>query len=275
MRLRDLLAALLMTGVLALSLMGCAATDIPPKGPTGQAGQPTDPTQPAPTPVPTFTVTGSIKEIAASAKVISLTETIEGFDSVAVTDKTVFVSKDESVKSLADLKPGSQIEAVGQASGSSAILADTIRIIAGPSSAPAGDGKWDRVQLKDVSLSIDAPAGWRRLGTEYAWASPASQDQRVGVNWMKREPGVEPTSLLPNHSVSMDAVPLDASWGTGMKHTVQVSAPDASGGATVAVEMHAIILTDNYVYDFYASAPDPQQLDELWTIVNHMINSVK
>ncbi len=234
------------------------------------------PTEQAAAPEPTVAVTGVIKSVAASARVIELTETVEGFGSVALKDKTEIISKDNSAKALTDLKPGMKIEAVGQAGGSGAVLADQIRVLTVPvPPTGSGTGQWQPVQLPDVNLSFEAPAGWKRLGQEWAWVSPQSDKQRVGVNWIKREAGVEPTSLLPNHSVSLDAAPLDLSWGTAMKHTVEVSDPAAAGGKTVAVETHVIVQTDNYVYDFYATAPNPEELDGLWLTLDHMLNSVK
>ncbi len=237
-----------------------------------QTPEPTRPPVPTEEP-PAVTIDGQVKDIAASARVIHLTEPVQGFNSVALTDRTEFISKDDSVKSLADLKAGMKIEVAGKPGSAGAVLASKIRILA--TSVPAASaGQWTRVQIPGVNLSFEGPTGWKQQGKEYAWANPKASGQLVGINWMERKGGVEPTSILPKQATSLDAAPIELKWGKGIKYTVEIS-NSAAGGNAVAVETHVVILTDKFVVDVYASAPSPEDLDSLAFTLQHMLDSAK
>ncbi len=250
-----------------------AVTTITVAPETVQASEPTQAPPPTEEP-PAVTITGQVKSVAASARVINLTDVVEGFNIVALTDATQFISKDDSVKSLADIKPGMKIEAAGKPGSPGSVLASKIRILAAPAPA-ASTGQWQRVQILGPNLSFEVPAGWKQQGKLYAWANPKANGQRVGINSMERKGGVEPTSILPEHAVSLDAAPVELKWGQGTKHTVEVTSSAGGGGSSVAVETHVIVLTDKFVVDVYASAATPEELDALWPTVQHMLDSVK
>ncbi len=134
---------------------------------------------------------------------------------------------------------------------------------------------WQRMAITTANISVETPKDWKRIGTEWAWTRPNVAAQSVSINWNTRKPGWESTSMLPNHSVSLDAQPIEVMWGTGMLHTVQVSQSAAQGGKPTAVEAHAIVLTDKLAYDFSASAKTAEELATLQQVVQHMLDSVK
>ncbi len=164
---------------------------------------------------------------------------------------------------------------------------------------------WQRVAITTGNISVETPKDWKRAGSEWMWirpnaappsagtpspgpataraqnagtpspGTPGTGAQSISIHWDARKGGWEPTAMLPNHSVSLDAQPIELSWGKGMLHTVQVSAPGAQGGQPVAVQIHAIILTEKLAYDFSASAQTPEELASLQPVIEHMLYSVK
>jgi hypothetical protein len=142
--------------------------------------------------------------------------------------------------------------------------------------APTLAVTWQRTQIAAAGLNVDTPSGWKRLGLEWAWARPQVDGQRIGINWATRKAGLEPTSLLPNHSVSLGATPVQVSWGTNaMSHTVEVLRPAAQGGGREAIERHILVLTGTRIYDFYASARTESDLAVLAAALEHLLQSVE
>ncbi len=85
--------------------------------------------RPPRTPGPAVTITGRVKAVAASARVIDFEEPVHGFSEVALLDETQIVGADGSRRSLQDIRPGTVIQASGAADGHGGILARTIRIV--------------------------------------------------------------------------------------------------------------------------------------------------
>ncbi len=81
-------------------------------------------------------VTGQVKDVAASARVIDLVEPVHGIAVVAVDEKTEITSADGERKALQDIRAGMVIQASGGADGNGAVLATKIRILTGPSPLP-------------------------------------------------------------------------------------------------------------------------------------------
>lgn len=105
---------------------------------------PTATARPAPVKVPgavpgeaIITVTGQVWDVAASARVIDLVESVHGINAVAVDDKTEITSVDGKRTGLNDVKPGMIIQASGQADGHGAVLASKVRIMTVASPLPA------------------------------------------------------------------------------------------------------------------------------------------
>ncbi len=135
---------------------------------------------------------------------------------------------------------------------------------------------WDKVSIPEAGLNLEAPSGWPRRGNEWAWSRPDTRGQLVAVNWNSRAPGWEPTSMLPNHSVSLDARSLpEITWGTAMLHTVEVYDSAAGGGKLAAVEQHLIVLTDKRAFDFSISAPTVAALQVLKPLNLHMADTAR
>ncbi|MCL4370563.1 MAG: hypothetical protein M1380_06615 [Chloroflexi bacterium] len=123
---------------------GATVVPLPANVPTQVAG--IQPTRPIPTRPPTPTgaggpigqlvITGQVREVDASARVITLVEPVHGLESVALTDKTQVEAADGSPRTLQDVKPGVVIQAGGTAGGSNSVLASKVRILTAPSPIP-------------------------------------------------------------------------------------------------------------------------------------------
>ena len=73
------------------------------------------------------TVTGTIKDIALSARVITIRNQQEKEISVAVTERTTLLDKDGNEVELKDLQPGENISAAGRWTGESTFIPSIIR----------------------------------------------------------------------------------------------------------------------------------------------------
>ncbi|MHB0870800.1 MAG: hypothetical protein ACYC66_10885 [Chloroflexota bacterium] len=81
-------------------------------------------------------ITGQVRDVSASARVITFVEPVHGIGSVALTDSTEIVGPDGAPRGLQDVKPGVVIQVAGEAGGSGAVLASKIRILTAPSPIP-------------------------------------------------------------------------------------------------------------------------------------------
>ncbi|HEX2988624.1 MAG TPA: hypothetical protein VHS06_10700 [Chloroflexota bacterium] len=85
---------------------------------------------------PTIQVTGQVRDVAASARVITFVEAVHGFEDVALTDSTQIIGPDGSSRTLQDIQPGMVVQAAGWANGSGAVIAKSVKIISGPTPLP-------------------------------------------------------------------------------------------------------------------------------------------
>jgi len=69
---------------------------------------------------------GTVKDVSLSAKVIMLTEPVEGFSVIALTEESRLVSVDGSEITLHEIHPGMTIQATGQPGQSGALLATLV-----------------------------------------------------------------------------------------------------------------------------------------------------
>ena len=97
-------------------------TPVPPPGPEGPGGL--------------VVITGQVREVDASARVIVLVEPVHGLDTVAITERTEIESVDGSRRQMGDVQPGVVIQVAGTPSGSGSVLASKVRILTGPSPLP-------------------------------------------------------------------------------------------------------------------------------------------
>ncbi len=151
-------------------------------------------------------------------------------------------------------------------------------------SANNGTLKYEIVTIAQTGLSFYVPGGWQRLQPAWAWSPDSTGQPRVAVQWKDVQPPMEmEAAMLPQSAVTLDAEPVELSWGQGRRYTVEVYAPAApsSGKETTpqveAVEIHVLIAVETdggtRVFDFYASARDAGELatvqpalEQMWTL---------
>jgi len=150
-----------------------------------------------------------------------------------------------------------------------------------------GPGSYRTINIEELSLRLEVPAGWERVDSEWAWAPPgrgAHEIQRViiGVHWAGLAPPQEPEAvLLPGPSEIVESEPVDVGWGTGRSYTLQVfeSAPEHGGtrAPVSSVETHVVIVVfrdgGRLGLDFYARADDSEQLTDIQPFLGHMLDS--
>jgi hypothetical protein len=79
--------------------------------------------------LPDFMLVGRVELVSVDARVISLAETIEGFDLVAITDDTVVLDLEGSEIALVELQPGTKIEVIGQPGDPGTLMAAQIQVL--------------------------------------------------------------------------------------------------------------------------------------------------
>jgi len=89
-------------------------------------------THPQAVPVTKDTLTGIVADIAASAKVITLTDSNNHAYSLAVVDATQFLDKDNNVIAFKDIYKGFTIKAIGTSQENDILLPDSIQILEQP-----------------------------------------------------------------------------------------------------------------------------------------------
>jgi len=83
-----------------------------------------------PSEVPRLTsVGGTVREVAASAKVLTLDAPDNGFSTVALTDATRLIRPDGGVLSGNELRPGIRIQAVGRPGDGGALIAEQVNVL--------------------------------------------------------------------------------------------------------------------------------------------------
>lgn len=129
---------------------------------------------------------------------------------------------------------------------------------------------WETVEVAEVDMMTVVPVGWRQDGDGYTWASPANDALRLGIAWQPRGAGREPTALLPADGVVLAEAMVELIWGDATIYTVQVTPQD---DAPASLQEHIIVLTGDRVYDFSASAPDPEAMNGLREALFHVLRS--
>ena len=81
-------------------------------------------------------ITGQVRDVALSARVVTLVEPVHGLDRVAVTEQTKIEAADGSPRSLQDIKPGMVIQVAGTSEHTGSVLASLVRILTAPSPIP-------------------------------------------------------------------------------------------------------------------------------------------
>jgi hypothetical protein len=138
------------------------------------------------------------------------------------------------------------------------------------------DGKplYQEVTISEQGISFKAPAGWQRVGQEWAWTNNSTPAYKVGVKWRERTGGWEPTALLPANGVNQDAYDVQTELGNGRCYWVKVTPPGGDQSKNTE-EKHYIILTEKYAFDFYGVAADSETLWKLGAYLNDMMFSAR
>lgn len=270
----------------------------------GCAGDPPTPTPPLPTDTPTatptsvpmmawptstrvgtpapisITVAGQVRSISTTTRVIRLAKSVQGISTISLNDKTQIVSSTGSAKKLQDLKAGTLVEATGTAGASGSLLAQKVKILPpatptpAPKRVPTAPVTYERVVVEEINVTLNAPAGWTQQDGSWSWSRPESPTQRVGIAWLDRAPGAEPTVMLPPNGVVKSATPLDTSLGRAVRYVVNVYQTPKSGGGIVSVDTHVVIMTDQRFIDLYASGKTSTELNLLSPILQRMQGSL-
>ncbi len=229
------------------------------------------------TAVPVLTVSGQIKDVAAKSLVVHLVQADQGISTIALTNKTVITTSAGATKKWQDLKAGMAIQATGTKGSAGSIVATRVRILAAtptpkpdmtrtPTRLPTVALSWQRIQIPDIRISLEIPAGWPQ-GDGWSWTRPGATGQRVGVRWADRQAGAEPIVMLPPNGVVRQVIPTNTSLGRAMRYTIRIT-------GTSAAEGHDVIMTDSRFIDVYAIAPSDAELTSLQTALSHMFSSV-
>jgi hypothetical protein len=143
---------------------------------------------------------------------------------------------------------------------------------------------YQTITVDEIGLSFEVPAGWQRLESGWAWTSPGQSQPRpsVGVNWVDLPPPQEVEAvLLPGPSQITGSEAVEVSWASGRSFTLAVYAASEGGEGEQAPiashETHVLfVLTPEegrLGIEFYAAAETAEQLSNLQTVLQHMLES--
>ncbi|OGO05034.1 MAG: hypothetical protein A2Y60_00965 [Chloroflexi bacterium RBG_13_54_9] len=76
-----------------------------------------------------ITITGKVLDVSRSARIITLTESVQGFGTVALTDETEVFSTSGNKATLQDVQNGMTIQASGKPGTSGAMIASRVNIL--------------------------------------------------------------------------------------------------------------------------------------------------
>lgn len=114
-------------------------------------------------------------------------------------------------------------------------------------------------------IAFLAPEGW--VGNADAWTSPDGNVTLLfaTVEW---EPPMEPEAvMLPEGAVNLDREEVDTPLGPGALHTIEMADENV-------FERHAIIRTEDRIYDWWLAAESVEQLDEQQDALQGVLDSI-
>lgn len=119
--------------------------------------------------------------------------------------------------------------------------------------------------IEREGVSFVSPTGW--VGSADTWTSPDGNVTLLFAT-VEREAGVEPeAAVLPEGAVNLDREEVETSIGTGAIHTVELTTEEV-------FERHAIITTDDRIYDWWLAAETVEELDEHQETLEEVLDSV-
>ena len=118
-------------------------------------------------------------------------------------------------------------------------------------------------------LSFVSPEGW--IGSEDTWTSPDG-DVTLLFASQERRPGEEPEAvMLPQGAVNLGREKIDTPLGPGAIHTIELTEATAQG----VYEMHALVRTDDRIYDWWLAAETRDALDAHRDVLDQVLSSIK
>lgn len=147
---------------------------------------------------------------------------------------------------------------------------------------PLAEVTYAEVELTGLSLTLEVPAFWQRLGLDWAWSPAEDGLPRVGVVWRDLQPPEEPEAVLPSPSQVLDSEPIDLGWASGRRVTLEVYAPGPGTGDTQApaqsVQAHVLLVVQDgsirRAYDLFAAATSAADLEAIEPIFQHMLDTI-
>lgn len=112
-----------------------------------------------------FTLDGTVQSVSLSARVIFLTEPVEGVETIAVTDGTQITDGQGSSLTLRQIQPGQSVQVVGEKQGNS-LLARRVSVVEKASGESVGVSEsvsmgWSEYSSDALQISFQYPAHWQ------------------------------------------------------------------------------------------------------------------
>ena len=118
-------------------------------------------------------------------------------------------------------------------------------------------------------ISFVSPEGW--VGNGDTWTSPDG-DVTLLFAAQDREPGSEPEAvMLPQGAVNLDREEIETPLGPGAIHTIELTEATDQG----VYEMHALVRTDDRIYDWWIAAETREALDAHRDVLDQVLASVQ
>lgn len=118
-------------------------------------------------------------------------------------------------------------------------------------------------------ISFVSPEGW--VGSEDTWTSPDG-DVTLLFGSREREAGAEPEAvMLPLGAVNLDREEIETPLGPGAIHTVELTEATERG----VYEMHALVRTDDRIYDWWLAAETREALDAHRDVLDQVLASIQ
>ena len=96
---------------------------------------------------PAITITGGVADVSPGARLIVLAEPVEGFEIVVLAEDAELLAADGSDTTLAEMQPGTTIEATGRSGGTGAMIVTRLRVIAVATAVPTATSAADEREI--------------------------------------------------------------------------------------------------------------------------------
>lgn len=118
-------------------------------------------------------------------------------------------------------------------------------------------------------ISFVSPEGW--VGNEDTWTSPDGEVTLLFAS-REREAGSEPEAvMLPPGAVNLDRTETETPLGPGALHTIELVETTAEN----VYERHALVITDDRIYDWWIAARSLEELDAQQDVLDEVLASIQ